>query len=337
MFLKNNTLKFLFIFTFIFIRCTMDEKLTDWKGPYIGQKPPGMTPEIFAPGIVSTGASEFGSTFPPNGDSFYYAISGVPKTIIAFMEFKGNRWTKPQTASFSGVYNDWDLNLSHDGKKLYYTSNRPLVGKGEPLDNSNLWVVERSETGWSEPRALGNNVNTDGSENYPSVTRDGTLYYFHSDKCKKRDPDVFYSKLKDGYYSKPVRLGNTVNSQYQEWDPFIASDESYIIFGSVDRPGGFGGCDLYISFHNSDGSWTPAVNMGESINSNANEFCPNVTSDGKYLFFTSRRRKNDIFDPNKSITYKEKMKLINSPGNGEGDIYWVNAKIIDDYRPEDLK
>lgn len=314
---------------FIFNYCSEKDDFPVLIGPYIGQKPPGLTPQLFAEGIVSTGASEFGSTFTPDGQEFYYAISGIPVQAIAFMKFQNGRWTRPQVPIFSGRYSDWDLNFSHDGKKLYFTSNRPLTGTGDALDNSNLWVVEKTNSGWSQPQDLGPLVNTDGYENYPSVTNDGTLYYFHSARRDNRNPDVYCSKLLNGEYTKPLRLGREINSQYQEWDPFIAPDESYLIFGSVDRPGGYGGCDLYISFRNQDGSWTQAVNMGESINTEANEFCPNVTSDGKYLFFTSRRRRPVGLPLQNPITYEEKMQMVSSPGNGEGDIYWMDAKIID--------
>jgi Tol biopolymer transport system component len=229
------------------------------------------------------------------------------------------------------------MNFSPDGKKLYFTSNRPFTGTGDPLDNSNLWAVEKTDIGWGESRDLGPLINTDGYENYPSITNDETLYYFHSEKRGDQNPDIYYSKLMNGKYSGPVRLGAEINSRYQEWDPFIAQDESYLIFGSVDRPGGFGGCDLYISFRKEDGTWTQAVNMGEPINTEANEFCPNVTSDGKYLFFTSRRRRLEGLHPTNPITYEEKMNMVNSPGNGEGDIYWVDAKIIDVLVPNELQ
>jgi hypothetical protein len=322
----------------IFGNCTSQQNdFSLLKGPYLGQKPPGKVAEIFARGIVSTGASEFGSTFTPDGQEFYYAVSGVPRQVIVFMKFQENQWTQPQIPVFSGRYDDWDLNFSPDGKKLYFTSNRPLNGASDPLDNSNLWVVEKTDFGWGEPWDLGPLINTDGYENYPSVTNEGILYYFHSEKRDDRNPDVYYSKLINGKYSEPGRLGAEINSPYQEWDPFIAQDESYLIFGSVDRPGGFGGCDLYISFRKEDGTWTQAVNMGEPINTEANEFCPNVTSDGKYLFFTSRRRRLEGLHPTNPITYKEKMKMVNSPGNGEGDIYWVNAQVIDELKPDELK
>ena len=328
----------LILLTIIFSSCTSQrDDFSLLKGPYVGQKPPGIIPEIFAQGIVSTGASEFGSTFTPGGQEFCYAVSGVPRQVIVFIKFQAGRWNQPQIPDFSGRYDDWDMNYSPDGKKLYFTSNRPFTGTGNPLDNSNLWVVEKTDIGWGKPRDLGPLINTNGYENYPSVTKDETLFYFHSKKGNDQNPDVYYSKLINGKYSEPGRLGEEINSQYQEWDPFIAQDESYLIFGSVDRPGGFGGCDLYISFRKDDGTWTQAVNMGEPINTEANEFCPNVTSDGKYLFFTSRRRRLEGLHPTDPITYKEKMNMVNSPGNGEGDIYWVNAQVIYELKPDELK
>lgn len=334
---RKIILVMLYIILTLFVNCVRKDDFPILKGEYLGQTPPGLTAKIFAEGIISTGASEFGSTFTPDGQEFYYAISGIPIQVIAFMKYEEDRWTRPQVPVFSGRYSDWDLNFSPDGKKLFFTSNRPLTGTGDPLDNSNLWIVEKTETGWDEPQHLGSIINTDGYENYPSVTTDGTLYYFHSGKSDNRNPDVYYSRLENGKYTKPVKLGGEINSQYHEWDPFVAPDESYLIFGSVDRPGGYGGCDLYISFRKSDGTWTRAVNMGESINTEANEFCPNVTSDGKYLFFTSRRRQHTMHNPQNSITYEEKMRMIKSPGNGEGDIYWMDAKIIEEFKPNNLR
>jgi hypothetical protein len=306
------------------------------KGSYLGQTPPGMIPEIFAPGIVSTSAWEYSSTFTPDAKEFYYAISGAPFDVIIVMKEVNGKWTYPQIAPFCGRYSSYDTNLSPDGNKLYYTSRRPLGGKGEPKKDNDIWVVTRTESGWSEPKNLGLPVNTEGAENYPSVTKTGTLYFHRYEKDGKKDSDVFYSKFKNNRFAEPVRLSNSINSDYNEWDPFIAPDESFIIFGSVDRPEGHGGCDLYISFRKKDGSWTKAVNMGNKINSRGHEFCPSVSSDGKYLFFMSSRSFYKSYSEI-PITYEQKIKILNSPDNGNGDIYWIDAKIIETLKPKELK
>jgi Tol biopolymer transport system component len=112
---------------------------------------------------------------------------------------------------------------------------------------------------------------------------------------------------KDGHLD-PVNLGPAVNSEKNDWDAFIAPDESYIIFSSQNRKDTLGKQDLYISYKR-NGIWTKARNMGSRVNSSSDEICPSVSLDGKYLFFTTRRR-------------------------GKADIYWIDSKIIQDLRPE---
>lgn len=144
--------------------------------------------------------------------------------------------------------------------------------------------------------------------------------------------------MSHGKYSPPENIGNhenAINTDYHEVDPFIAPDESYLIFTS-NRPGGFGDADLYICYRKPDGAWTKAINMGPSINTEAVEFCPSVTPDGKYLFFSSNRLLFQRYS-NHPISYDEKIKILDSPGNGRGDIYWVSAKIIESLKPKELK
>jgi hypothetical protein len=140
----------------------------------------------------------------------------------------------------------------------------------------------------------------------------GGILYFSSSKSGYGKADVHCAKFKEGIFQKSENIGPPVNTEYRENDVFIASDESFLIFVSSDRPDSLGSGDLYISFRKLDGSWTEPVNMGQPINSSELEYCPVVSPDGKYLFFTSRRRGND-------------------------DIYWMDAMIIDDLRPRDIE
>jgi len=302
------------------------------KGEYMGQKPPGLTPELFAPGIVSTGLDELNSVFTPDGKEFYFAVRN-PRFTILFMKQINNQWTKSRVAPFSGEYGDVDHFLSPDGKKLYYASNRPLSGEGKPKRDFDIWVVERTGSGWSEPKNLGHVINSGQNEFYPSVSVDGTLF-FNSDRDGGFGrSDIYKSELINGHYTKPENLKGTISTEYHEHDPLIAPDGSFLIFASGGRPGGMGGSDLYISFMKEDGTWTDAQHMGENINSNTGDYCPILSPEGKYFFFTSHRRLHESYSE-KSRTFKEILKLKNSPGNGGGDIYWVDAKIIDTYKPD---
>jgi hypothetical protein len=299
------------------------------KGPYLGQKPPGMIPEIFAPGIISTGYDERIAAFTPDGKEFYYVLYGAPHMIILFTKEENGRWTKPRVTPFSDKYGS-EFNISPDGNKIVFASFQPLDNQGAESEIGHTWIVERKGAGWSEPKPL-----RPALFGYPSLSLAGNLYFNPRREDGMGGEDVYVSKLIDGEYTEPENLGEQVNSEMDEVDPFIAPDESYLIFLRRDREG-FGGFDLFISFRKDDGSWTRAKNMGEPINSSASELCPSVSPDGKYFFFTSYRSIHKPYSE-KPLTYEEKIRILNSPGNGLGDIYWVDAKIIKKLKLEKSK
>ena len=157
-------------------------------------------------------------------------------------------------------------------------------------------------------------VNTNAGENYPSVARNGNLYFFSCREDGIGGCDLYLAKFIGGRHQTPVILDETINSKQNDWDAYVAPDESYIIFSSQERPDTLGGQDLYISFRREDGSWTQAKNMGERVNSESGEICPHVTLDGKYFFFNRY-----------------------NPEAEEGNIYWVDIEVIENLKPEDLK
>ncbi len=207
-------------------------------------------------------------------------------------------WTEPQTASFSGTFSDVDLFIAPDGKRLFFCSNRPLDGKGGMRPTFDIWVVERRGPEWSEPVNLGPPVNSDENEFYPTVTKDGTLYFQSWRPGSAGGRDLYRSRLESGAYRTVERLGGPVNGDLPEGDGLISPDETFLVY-SVGRPDGFGQGDLYVSFRSPDGSWTEPRNLGEAVNTKLNENCPILSPDGKFLFYTSG-----------------------------GDIYWVSSEII---------
>ncbi len=293
------------------------------KGPYLGQKPPGMVPELFAPGIICTEKYEGASAFSIDGKLFIFRrLTSYMQVYpdIYMMKEMNSRWTKPQPLSFQGKYRAGDFTLAPDGKTLYFASNRPLKGDGEPLTTGdNLWKVEITEEGWSKPRPFGSLINTERHESYPSLAGNGTLYFFRREP--KVRTEIYRSRLVDGQYTEPKDLGAPINTEFDEWDPYIAPDESYLVFCST-KPAGYGEDDLYISFKKEDNSWANPINMGAEINSAGSENRPYVTLDGKYLFFTSTKR------PGKGIAAK---------AAGSRDIYWVDARIIGKFKIKAFK
>ncbi len=272
-------------------------------GPYFGQEPPGLIPEIFAPGIICLeNRYEQNAAFSPDGTEFFFSLtnSSWGWFTIMYTKQENGHWTTPVTASFLGDFYNCEPCFSHDGQKLFFTSPRPSA----PPWNTDIWMTERTETGWKEPVNLGPQVNSDTFEWHVSVTTDGTLYFLSRRAGGEGLGDLYCSRLTDNGYSRAENLGYPINTNSQEGDPFIAPDESYLIFTSH-RSGGYGKGDLYISFRKNDGSWGTPVNLGPHFNTAAYENGSTISPDGKFLFFTRRQDWNTNID---------------------SDIYWVSVK-----------
>ena len=310
--------------------CYAQDKSPVLKGPYLGQTPPGMTPEIFAPGIISFGFHENGIVFSPDGTEIFYSTSDnkyVFKTFI-YLKQQNNEWSVPELASFSGNYYDHSLFFSPDGKKIYFSSKRSLSSNSDSKQDLDIWVIEKDGGEWGEPVHLDSPLNTDKSEQITSIAANGTIYlrtnYEGSGKWA-----IYISRLENGKYTAAEKLSNTINKGYNEGNPFVSPGESFLLFKSG-QPGGYGNTDLYVSFRQKDNSWGEPINLGPKINSPENELEPRLSPDGKHLFFTSFRK----HDPSvfKGKTYEKLMKLYNSPLNRYGTLYWVDAKIIEEFR-----
>lgn len=299
-------------------------------GNYLGQIVPGLKPQIFAPNIVSTGMAEINSVFSPDYREFYYSIR-MPngQLVIMVMEYSGTNWSEPEVASFSGEYSDADPFITYDGNWLYYISKRPIDSTGEAKSDYDIWRVGKVDGKWSEPERLSPEINSEADETYPSLTKEGKLY-FSSGRVGKNNKDIFYAEKSGTDFNIPVRLNDTINSHW-EGDIFISPEEDYMIFASYGRDAGSG---LYITF-NRNGQWSMPQRMSEDINMTGREFCPIVSPDGKFFLFTSNQsiEGNEISE---RLTFKMiKDKFIQSyknPQMGKTDIYWVDIKIIDDYR-----
>lgn len=307
------------LFCIVVAGCTKQDEFPVFKGPYLGQKPPGMTPQVFAPEIFSKSHPEwvFDAAFAPGGNEFYYTRFDREKghDTIMCMRRIGNTWTKPEAVQFNSEVNSHNLCISPDGERIFFRSWRPLPGSDMPEDRPYLWFVERTVKGWSEPRSV-----KCGGDYYrassPGVARDGTLYFAHRSEKTSGQSDIYRSRLADGSYDTPENLGSTINTKYLEGDLCVAPDESFIIVSCWDRPDNSGESDLYISFRKGDGSWGALENLGEPINTTNNENCPTLTPDGKYFFYLSVDGKSD---PPTCSTY------------------WVDVRILNRQRPDDLK
>ncbi|GER02269.1 hypothetical protein JCM17845_28920 [Iodidimonas gelatinilytica] len=249
---------------FLIASCTtqaQDKNQTKTASPYLGQTPPGSTPEAFASHIVTTEYYEYGGVFTPDMKEFYLRREGgkYEKMTSTVFQYKNNQWQESVISP-----RIWNPFFSPDGKTMH-------LGKR---------YKERTEAGWSEVKSLGSPF-----KDLPimRLTASSKGTYFFDEFKPDFTGSIRYSRFVDGKHEEPKLLSKKINGG-KSFHPFITPDESYLIFDG-EREGGYGDSDIYISYRQQDGSWGDAINLGDKINTGASEAYASVTPDGKYLFF----------------------------------------------------
>ena len=259
---------------------------------YFGQTPPGNTPEIFAPGIISLpDRMEAGLTHSPDSSEYFFTVltSNWATSKVMYVNYSDNSWSTPANADFTDEYELGPM-FTPDGNRLLVAS-----GKG---GEANITISNKTELGWSTLYKLPAPINSTTHEWEATLTIDSTMYFSSN---RNGNQGIYFSELEDGNYVTAKKLPSCINQFNTPHDvPFVAADGSYLIFGR----GTEAARDLYISYKRGYG-WTNAQNFGSRVNSNINEVYPFVSWDGKYLFFT---------------------RWINSTT----DIYWVYIKDLID-------
>jgi ankyrin repeat protein len=288
-------------------------------GEYLGQKKPGSTPELFAPSILLNVHRPHGSiAFSPDGREIYWAAAltyGTYQKIWMIRQVNG-QWNPPKAAPFFDKYTFDKYTLgapvfSPNGERFFVDVGKP-AGKNNQYRDYDIWFLEKNSHGWSDLINPGAPLNSDKFELGPSISSDGTVYFYSSNiEGGYGAVDIYRSKFTNGRYEKPENLGDSINAESMDVAPYIAPDESYLLFSSF-RSDGYGDFDIYVSYKKEDGTWTKAKNLGEKINTPSRESTSVVSPDGKFLFFMSRR-------------------------NGIGEFFWVDAKVIEDLKPDELK
>lgn len=305
-------------------------------GPYIGQKPPGMTLEILAPGVVSTGLEESIITFMPDSSECYWSILFSGFETIVTSRLENGKWTQPEVAPFAGNYYDGWPAIQPDGKRMFFHSSRPLPDKTPGSSAEfNIWVVERTEYGWSEPSPIGAPVNGKENSACPSVTKDGTIYLSKrfSDKSEK----ICRSRLVNGRYQELEILPAVINTSNDNFHAVISPDESYLIRPLNQRADAIGGgWNYYVSFRSHKDQWSELINLGAGVNSARCTGAPSISADGKYLFLQFWTPPKEVRALERRYTLKELVEKENRyPSGYSTDIYWISAQIIEGLKPKD--
>ena len=269
--IRNAILTLLILLVLTGCGCTKRSIPAQLDKPYLGQEPPGVEPEVFAPDIVSDpDFSEYSGSFSPDGSEYYFfRFSQTLESRLLFSQVVDGEWSTPEQLAVTAEYIAFEPYVTLDNQRLYFAWGYP-VDPGQP--EFPYFFVERTPDGWSEPEYAGQGM-------FLSSSRDGQLYTTDM-SSRNVDGKTYLAKITviDGVFTDYERLhieipwGNPAH-------PCIALDGSYILF-DVGR-----GNHLFVSFREADGTW------GEPIDLTRHGFDPMaggayISPDGKYLFFS---------------------------------------------------
>jgi len=283
-----------------------DADLSNNETTYLGQKPPGLIPELFAPGVISiNGRSEHGISFSPTLDEVFFSANYKDKDpSIYSSKLEGGKWRTPKKANFTKGKKVAEMHpfVSTTGNKIYFTAHDEFT-LPEHKESVKAWVVDRLENSWGEANELDSPVNDDFVF-YTNQGKNGDLYYTNVSKWK-----MYYAPNKNGKFPEVKELGIEFGIH-----GFISPSQDYLVVNARNKKDAQRQSDIYVYFKKKDSTWSKPINLGKEVNSNFGETCPSITPDGKYLFFSR---------------YNEE--------GGVPNFYWASTEIISKLKTEYLK
>lgn len=281
---------------------------------------------LFAPGFISTDLYERDTAISKDGNEIIYTVGDYKQNKRMLVRFNNvnDTWSGPEKLSFSGRYQDIEPFISPDGNKLYFASNRPIGQDSQRLDY-NIWFASNYKGHWVNPEPLDSIINSVQDEFYPSLSRQGNLYFTSTRNNGIGLEDIFFSKYENGSFGVPMVLDSNINSKKYEFNAYVNPEEDLLIFSSFGRHDGLGGGDLYMSRKDSNGQWKPAVNLGAEINSDQLDYCPFVDWKNEVFYFTSNRIATENIEIEDVITLKAYSRI---PENGFGNIYRCDINFL---------
>jgi len=269
--------------------------------PRPGQKPPGVTPEVFAPGVVSRDGLQTKLTMSADGAEILNTERDPATNAWSFISRRraGDSWGKPVVLPYAREFMDLEPSLSPDGKRILFVSNRPAGSGGEPVKFPDIWMAEKTGDRWGDPVRLGPPVNTADPADiaaHPAFGPDGGIYFMRQNGQSRR---LFQAARRGDGFAEPLPLPLSDDLFAGGFSgPCLSPDGRTLLMHSR-REGGLGNWDLYAAFRDASGDWSGLINLGPGVNTAQPESSPTFSPDGDFIFFTR-----------------------------ETDIYWVSAEIL---------
>lgn len=281
---------------------------------YLDQEQPQASPKLFAPSIVNTDSIEINTVFNPSFTELFFTRIIDKKFVIHHAEFIEGKWSEPKPLQMFKEQDKEsvaiDPSISKDGNTMYFLGI-------SPEDNSkksrpDIYKSQKIDGNWQLATKVGHPISTqEYTESYPVVVADGSLYFTSNRPGGLGKGDIYRAQyLGKGKFDTPVNIGPEINSEKGERSTYVSPDESFLITASTytDEKG------FAVSFKK-NGKWQRPVpfELGENIDENWVYYCPYMSPDNNYFFFSKR--------------YSSPP---NSGWNGvtKGEVYWVNSDEI---------
>jgi Tol biopolymer transport system component len=230
---------------------------------YLGQVPPGVTPQVFAPGVISVeSAMDFAATFSPDGMELYFTRRyDGQENVIYETHLVNGAWTEPAPVAFASGYVAFEPHVTADNQTLYFGwAHSPTSEENSSLEYGGIWATDRTADGWSEPRYVGEGM-------FVSSDQSGQVYVTN---FASGAPSLSKVMLTDGRFTDWEII--TVGAH-----PAIAPDGSYLVY---DDGNGY----LRVKFHSEDNQWSASRDLTkQGIPTGAS--IASISPDGRYLFY----------------------------------------------------
>ena len=287
------------------------------------------TPELYGAGLFSTGAWDFFMAFSPDERRALFCRANDSFTVFQIYETRrdpGGPWRAPTVPRFAGTWSNADPHFTVDGRKVYFISNRPGPGQKGAQPTMDIWYASLDSKGeWGNAVRVPEPVSEPGIDEWsPSVAANGNLYFGTERPTGFGANDLWVARWNGTSYDSLANLGDSINTDRGEVEPWIAPDESYLIFSGRGRTDGVGGFDLYMS-RRENGKWTKARPI-EAINTKALEFNQSVSPDGQWLYFSSTRPHEGSLGERLDVPRNDSTVV--GIGKGTGDIYRIPVRAI---------